>query len=508
MNHRKLFYSKKFFIFNLILVGVIAGFVFSFVIFGTSSGMKAGESAEALETNKLAQRDDGAADGSSAAARSIQNSFRNVARDVLPVVVELKVVEVVKQQVPQGQGWPWDFLFPDREGQENPEGQEREFRNQGLGSGVLVRNEGNKYYVLTNDHVVGEADEIKAVLHDGREYTAALVGKDPRKDLAMVVFETRDKNIPIARLGDSESLQVGDWVLAVGSPFGFVSSVTAGIVSAKGRSGPQGNISDFIQTDAAINRGNSGGALVDIDGNVVGINTWIAAPTGGSVGLGFAIPINNAKSAIDDFIEKGKVEYGWLGVTVGDVTDELAEKLNLDETKGAFVHNIYIDSPADKGGMQPGDFIVEINGRRVESRDEVVRLVGDLRAGETAGFEVIRFGERRSLEVKIGERLDDDSILSNQSKLWPGMTVVPLEDEAKEELQLDSGQEGVLLINVEKGTKAFIHGLRPYDVIESINGEEIESLEDFYKIMGDSSIDKYEINYVREGEKGYAGIVR
>lgn len=504
MNQRKLFYSKKFFVFNLVLVGVIVGFVLSFMIFGTSSNMKLGEEALAQEV-RGPQNTDISGIGT---VQSLQNSFRRVANDVLPVVVELKVVEVVKQQVPQGQGWPWDFLFPDQENNGDQQNQEREFRSQGLGSGVIVRNDGDKYYVLTNDHVVGEADEIKAVLHDNREYTATLVGKDPRKDIAMVVFETKERDIPVASLGDSDAMQVGDWVLAVGSPFGFVSSVTVGIVSAKGRSGPEGNISDFIQTDAAINRGNSGGALVDIYGNVIGINTWIAAPTGGSVGLGFAIPINNAKSAIEDFINKGKVEYGWLGVTVGDVGAELADALGLDEQKGAFVHNIYFDSPADKGGMRPGDFITRINGSSVESRDEVVRVVGDLRAGDSASFEVIRSGRRVNLTVKIGVRADSDKILSNQNKLWPGMTVVPLEDDAKEQLKLEKSQKGILVVNVEKGTKAFIHGLRAYDVIVSINGIEVESLEDFYRIMSDPDVDKFEVNYLREGEKGYAGIVR
>lgn len=503
MNHRKLFYSKKFFIFNLMLVGVIVGFVLALVLFGNSANIKAGEAVQAQETGNVPYTNTTGIE----TAQSLQSSFRSVAKRALPVVVELRVVEVVRQQVPQSNGWPWDFLFPDQEGEEGG-GEEREFRSQGLGSGVIVRRDGDKYYVLTNDHVVGEADEINAVLYDGREYTASLVGKDPRKDLAMVVFETKDRDIDIARLGDSEELQVGDWVLAVGSPFGFVSSVTAGIVSAKGRSGPQGNISDFIQTDAAINRGNSGGALVDIYGNVVGINTWIAAPTGGNVGLGFAIPINNAKGAIEDFITKGKVEYGWLGVTVGDVNRELSELLGLDTVKGAFVHNIYLDSPADKGGMRPGDFIVAINGDEVESRDEVVRTVGDLRAGEQAEFEIIRFGERVELDVRIGERLEREEILSNQNKLWPGMTVVPLTDEAKEQLEIDDSQNGVLVASVERGTKAFVHGMRSYDIIVSINDRTIIDLEDFYQIISDPRTDKFEINYIREGEKGYAGIVR
>lgn len=502
MNHKKLFYSKKFFLFNLVLVGILVGFTLSFVTFGCSTDVKAGEKARAQESSTVSDAD-------TATAESLQNSFRGVAQKALPVVVELKVVEVVRQQVPQSRGWPWDFLFPEEEnnGDENGEGREREFRSQGLGSGVIVRNNGDKYYILTNEHVVGDAEEINVVLNDGREFTATLVGKDSRKDLALVEFESKTE-LPVAELGDSDELQVGDWVLAVGSPFGFVSSVTAGIVSAKGRSGPQGNISDFIQTDAAINRGNSGGALVNIDGEVVGINTWIAAPTGGSVGLGFAIPINNATKAIDDFITKGRVEYGWLGVTVGDLTNEMADKLGIEETSGAFIHNVYIDSPAEKGGIRPGDFITEINGNAVKNRDEVVREVGDLEAGSTATFKVNRFGSMRTLEVKIGERKENEEILANQNKLWPGMIVVPLNEDAREELELDNSQSGVLVASVDRGTKAYIGGIRNYDVITEINDENIASMEDFYRIISDKAVNEFKISYVREGNKYFTGVER
>ncbi len=503
MNHRKLFYSKKFFLFNLVLVGILVGFTLSLVTFGCSTDVKPGEKTQAQ--TKPAES---ATDSDTSTALSLQNSFRSVAEKALPVVVELKIVEIRQQRAPDSRGWPWDFLFPEENDNGNGDNQEREFRSQGLGSGVIVRNEGNKYYILTNDHVVGEADEIIAVLNDGKEYTATLVGKDPRKDLALVMFESEQGNIPIAELGDSDETQVGDWVLAVGSPFGFVSSVTAGIVSAKGRSGPQGNISDFIQTDAAINRGNSGGALVNIHGEVVGINTWIAAPTGGSIGLGFSIPINNAKKTIDDFITKGKVEYGWLGVTVGDVNRELAEELGIEETKGAFIHNVYIDSPADKGGIRPGDFITQINDTKVTSRDEVVRKVGDLEAGDTASFEVNRFGNTRTVKVKIGERKDSEEILSNQKKLWPGMIVVPLDEEVRQQLELDDSQNGVLIANVDRGTKTYIGGIRNYDVVTEINDKKIETIEDFYELIGDNSIDEFKISYLREGEKYFTGIER
>jgi Do/DeqQ family serine protease len=334
---------------------------------------------------------------------------------------------------------------------------------------------------------------------------ATLVGKDPRKDLALVEFSTKD-DLPVATLGDSEELRVGDWVLAVGSPFGFVSSVTAGIVSAKGRSGPQNNISDFIQTDAAINRGNSGGALVNLEGEVVGINTWIAAPTGGSIGLGFAIPINNAKKAIDDFIEKGEVEYGWLGVTVTDLSDAAAEQMNIGDENGAFIHNVYIDSPAHEGGILPGDFVTAINGNNIKNRDELVRVVGDLEAGEQAEFSLIRYGNDATVTVEIGKRKDREAILSQQSKLWPGMIVVPLTDEVQSRMEIEESVDGVVVANVEKQTKPYIGGIRPYDIITEVNDESIGNLLDFYRAINESSTDRYEIGYIREGSKFFIGI--
>ncbi|HTP59626.1 MAG TPA: trypsin-like peptidase domain-containing protein, partial [Spirochaetia bacterium] len=244
--------------------------------------------------------------------QAIQYSFREVAKKVLPVVVEIDVTEVVKQQAPMQS--PFDWFFNQPPGGRG--GGDRSFRRSGLGSGILVRKGSGSYFVLTNNHVVDQATNISVKLADQRVFRAKVVGTDPRKDLAVVSFDSRDA-IPLADLGDSNDLQVGDIVLAVGNPLGFENTITMGIVSALGRRGPSGQVApntDYIQTDASINQGNSGGALVNVKGEVIGINTWIAAPTGGNVGLGFAIPVNNVKKAIDDFLSKGKVEYGWLGV--------------------------------------------------------------------------------------------------------------------------------------------------------------------------------------------------
>jgi Do/DeqQ family serine protease len=481
----------------MIAVSVIAGFALSFVIFGCSDEMSPGEAARAQEQQEAQEQSTAPAE-----LEGLGNSFNSVARQVLPAVVELRVTQVIERSAPQQFGWPWGFGQPDddRQGQGEGDSQQRQFRQQGLGSGVIVRSNGNSYYALTNSHVVGDADEITIIMHDKREYTASLVGKDDRLDLAMVEFETSDE-VAVAELGNSRELQVGDWVLAMGSPFGFVSSVTAGIVSAKGRSGPSNMISEFIQTDAAINRGNSGGPLVNLAGEVIGINTWIAAPSGGNIGLGFALPINTAKQAIDDFIEHGEVQYGWLGVTVSDLPDELAERLDLAKRPGAFVHNIYLGSPAEKAGLRPGDYIIAINGEQVSGNKEVVRVVGGFRAGETARFTVLRFGERKEIEVEIARRKDEEQLRSQLNRLWPGMSVVPLTGEIRSQLDLSSSTRGVLVAGVQEGTEAYGVGLRRSVIITEINGTRITSLEDFYRLVGDPDNESLSITYLRQGER-------
>ncbi|MDR3167146.1 MAG: trypsin-like peptidase domain-containing protein, partial [Treponema sp.] len=278
--------SKNFLIFNLVLIGVMFGFSLAFLSFSCSTP-QAKKTAQAQENAVAIPQD------ALAVAENLQNAFRAVADKVLPSVVELKTVSIRRQQVPNSNGIPWEFFFGPQNG--NPEeSQEREYRTQGLGSGIIVRQDRDTYYILTNNHVVADVNEILVVVNDGTEYTAELVGKDERKDLALVSFKSGD-HFPLAVLGDSDALKVGDWAIAVGSPLGLMSTVTMGIVSAVERTGgPAGNINDFIQTDASINSGNSGGALVNIRGEVIGINTWIASSGGGSMGLGFAIPINNA----------------------------------------------------------------------------------------------------------------------------------------------------------------------------------------------------------------------
>ncbi len=433
----------------------------------------------------------------------MQNSFRQVAQSVLPAVVRIDVVEVRNVQTPQGEGTMpfWEFFFGQNDG-------EREFRSEGLGSGVIVRRDGNRHFVLTNAHVIGDAQEITVRLDDGRDYTASLVGRDIRQDLALVEFSSRERDIAVAVLGDSDSLQVGDWVLAMGSPLGFQSTVTAGIVSALGRSGgPDDNISDFIQTDASINRGNSGGALVNIYGEVVGINTWISSQTGGNIGLGFSIPVNNVKRAIDDFIADGQVQYGWLGVQIVSIVEEIAESLSLQDLNGALVTSVYQTSPAGRGGILPGDFIIGINDKKITSSDELVREVGRLVAGDQAKFELLRNGEERELTLRITSR-EAESVIAGQSRdLFPGFSVYPLTREVREQLDDSGSMSGVIVRVITPRTPGAVSGIAVGDVITEINGESVSDLRSFYAALADSDR-RLEFRTVRSGEEVTRTIVK
>ena len=448
--------------------------------------------------------------------QGLQASLREVSRDVLPTVVEIDVVNVVRQRAPSN---PFQFFFDFRRGdprradpqQPAPQGQEREFRRQGLGSGVIVRRVGEKVYVLTNNHVAGRADEINIKLNDGRTFKGKLVGGDERKDLALVVFETRE-NVPVARLGNSDSLQVGDLVLAVGNPLGFASTVTMGIVSATGRESVAGSdlsgFTDYIQTDAAINQGNSGGALVNIQGELVGINTWIASNSGGSIGLGFAIPINNARQAIDDFISKGKVEYGWLGINVGELNEAAAKEMRPEGAGGAFVFGVFQDSPADKAGLQSGDVVVRINGAPIRSSTQLLQVVGNLAPGAAARFDLLRFGQPLSVTVRIASRPEEKAISEQAGKLWPGINPVPLTEEIRRQLNLPARAGEVAVASVEEGSAAAVAGLQPGDIIRTINGREVRGLLDFYRLLNERGGREVNFKIFRQGNEMIIGLIR
>lgn len=485
MNFVQKFSSKNLFVFNLIFIGIIFGFSLAFVSFSCSTP-KAQKTVHAEEAPAVIPSD------ALAIAVGLQTAFHSVADKVLPSVVELKTVSISKQTMPNMpnfnfNGIPWDFFFGprdqgDNKGQDNQ--QQREYRSQGLGSGIIVRFNDGKYYVLTNNHVVKDANEIRVATKDGKEYPADLVGSDERKDLALVSFKTSDK-YPLAELGDSDKTQVGDWAIAMGNPLGeqFSFSVTMGIVSAVGRTGgPGGNINDFLQTDAPINQGNSGGPLVNIYGEVIGINTWIASNNGGgSVGLGFAIPINNAKRAIDEFITSGTTSYGWIGVQLNDPGTDVLTALGVQDKRGALASQVFLGSPADKGGIKPGDFITNVNDKEVRGTNQLVLMVGDLKPGDTAKFTVIRDGVSKDFQVRVEVR--NDQVASDNKKLWPGVYVVPLTDDVRDSLKIDKNAKGLAVADVTSGSPADIVGLRAGDVITEVNGEAVKDIASYYKLL-------------------------
>jgi serine protease Do len=440
----------------------------------------------------------------------IQYSFRQVAEAVLPVVVEINTEELVTQRSPRFQS-PWDFFFGNPE---NRQGQEREFRQPGLGSGVLVERQGNKVYVLTNNHVVGSADKINVRLHDEREFSGKLVAADPRRDLAVVVFETREQ-LPLASLGNSDDLHVGDLVLAVGNPFGFESTVTMGIVSALGRRAEVGasvaNLTDYIQTDAAINPGNSGGALVNLRGEVIGINTWIASQTGSNSGLGFAVPINNARKTVSDILSKGKVEYGWLGVSINDLDNRLfpgvRDQFKIGDQGGAFVLNVYKGSPAYKAGVQPGDYVLSIGGQSLRNADQLTQVVGNLPPGKDYELKLLRGGAPLTLSIRLAIRQEDKELASQNKNLWPGLFVGVLTDDLRKELKLSDKVKGPVVTAVWENSPAAVAGLKQGDVVLKVNDTEVSTVYDFYQELNAAAKDVM-LRLLREDNELVIGLVK
>ncbi|MBF1803731.1 DegQ family serine endoprotease [Alloalcanivorax profundimaris] len=354
---------------------------------------------------------------------------------------------------------------------------------ESLGSGFIISSDG---YVLTNYHVVGEADEIVVRLQDRRELDAELVGSDPQSDLALIKVDAKD--LPVADIGSSENLSVGEWVLAIGAPFGFDSSVTAGIVSAKGRSLPTDNYVPFIQTDVAINPGNSGGPLFNLKGQVVGINSQIVSRSGGYMGLSFAIPIDLAMDVVDQLKENGEVSRGWLGVLIQEVDRDLAESFGLDKPMGALVAQVQPGSPASKAGLQAGDVIIGFNGKEIQRSAQLPKWVGALKAGTEADMTVVRDGDEQTLTVTVGELPDDPQQAMNQGGEGGddgadrlGLSVRPA---SPAELSRVEAANGVMITGVEKGPAARA-GLRRGDVLVSLDGQDLKSPEDYQRIVGE-----------------------
>jgi serine protease Do len=355
------------------------------------------------------------------------------------------------------------------------------FTSRSLGSGFIISNDG---YVITNHHVVKGADEIIIKLSDRRELIAELVGSDPRSDIALLKLDA--KNLPTVKIGNSDKVKVGQWVLAIGSPFGFDASVTAGIVSAKGRSLPSENYVPFIQTDVAINPGNSGGPLFDLDGNVIGINSQIYTRSGGFMGLSFAIPMEVAMDVVDQLKTHGFVSRGWLGVYIQEVTRELAESFGMEKPTGALVAKILPGSPAEGTEIEVGDIILSFDGKEISNSASLPPLVGGTRVGEVVKLKVMRNGKTKTLKLKIGQLPDKNQLMAgaapeSEEKAEDtvlGLTLRALTEEELKTMELDNG--GLLVLDVQTGS-AKSAGIHQGDVIQIINGESVESVDDFKK---------------------------
>jgi len=349
---------------------------------------------------------------SAVAKNGIPDSFAELAAKQAHVAVNVSTTKIVKsmQRFSPFQSREFKDFFGD-EFFRHFFGQipEQEMKQRSLGSGVVVSRDG---YILTNNHVVADADEILVTLSDKKKYEAQIIGRDPKTDLALIKIKT-ENTIPAARLGDSDKLKVGDWVVAIGNPFGLGSTVTAGIVSAKGRVIGAGPYDNFIQTDASINPGNSGGPLFNLNGEVIGINTAIVSQSGGNVGIGFAIPINMAKSVMPQLKERGKVIRGWLGVSIQLVTQEIKEKFGLKTEEGALIGEVTKGSPADKGGLKRGDVIINFDGKKIKTMNTLPSMVAETPVGKEIEILIIRKGKEKRLTITIGELQEDTRVAAS-----------------------------------------------------------------------------------------------
>lgn len=427
-------------------------------------------------------------------------AFRHVAKKVSPAVVFIKVEKEISSQGPAEFYSPFnDDLFRRFFGTppqfQRPHHAPQKRREAGQGSGFLISPDG---YILTNNHVVGDADLVSVQMNDGREYTAEIVGTDPGSDLAVIKIDESD--LPFLKLGSSERLEVGNWVLAVGNPFGLSHTLTAGVVSAKGRSGIGLNdYEDFIQTDAAINPGNSGGPLVNLDGEVVGINTAIFSRSGGYMGIGFAIPVDMAKSIKSQLIEHGEVKRGRLGVYIQDMTKDLAEFFDLDKTTGILITQVLEDSPAEDADLKRGDVIIEVDGDKVDKVSTFRNRIALTAPGTKVQLTILRDGDREKIKVKIGALEPSESGQKSGSSDLPtlGLSLQSLTPELAERFGYED-QQGVLVAGVESGSLADRAGINRGSLILEIDRKRVTSVKEAKNLLKSKA--KTHLFLVRQGQ--------
>jgi serine protease Do len=429
-------------------------------------------------------------------ARSAPESFADLAEQLLPSVVNISSTQTVEDGVPDEE---LDEFFKDFFDRQRREGEPR--RATSLGSGFIIDATG---YIVTNNHVVAEADEITVRLHDEREFKAVLIGTDDKTDLALLKVES-PIGLPAVRWGDSDATRIGDWVLAIGNPFGLGGSVTAGIVSARQRDINAGPYDDFLQTDASINRGNSGGPMFNMDGEVIGINTAIFSPSGGSVGIGFAIPSQLARHVIDQLREFGHARRGWLGVRIQTVTDDLVEGLRLKDTKGALVANVTPGGPAAEAGIQQGDVVIEFDGKPITEMRRLPRVVAETPVDKEVDVVVWRQGREMTLKVRVGE-LDESEVAAATPETGPdaaptpegpietlGLVGAELSAELRERFQLGDEASGVVVTDVDPQGPSAEKGLQAGDVIVEVDQQTVATPNDVVARVDEAKANGYRV---------------
>ncbi|MGM0508629.1 MAG: DegQ family serine endoprotease [Fusobacteriota bacterium] len=404
-----------------------------------------------------------------------QEEFAKVAEKVKPAVVNIRTTKTIKQQYYD----PFEEFFNNRR---TPKSYEREATS--LGSGFLISEDG---YLLTNDHVISGADKIEVKFSDGSEYDASVVGTDSDTDVAVLKIDSDKNDFKYLKFGDSDELKVGHWGIAFGNPYGLTSTVTVGIISAKGRSGMGiENYENFIQTDASINPGNSGGPLVNLNGEVVGMNTAILSKSGGNVGIGFAIPINMIKVIKDSLIKTGEVKRAWLGVSVQPLTRKMAEKFGLENrTTGVLVSKVLEDTPAEKYGLKKGDIILEIDGEKIDNFYKLSAVISTNLPGSKVNIKILRDGKEENVEVRLGKK---DDFASGNKIL--GMELATLDETLNEKFGYRKDLEGVAITGIDNQSEVAQKGIQPGDIIFEVNNRRVRNIEEFREIY--SSIDSGE----------------
>jgi len=438
-------------------------------------------------------------------------AFTEIAKVVTPAVVNISTTKIVRRETIS----PFfgDPFFRDFFG-EDPFREfriPRKWKEQSLGSGVIASSDG---YIITNNHVIEKAEEIKVSLSDKRDFKGKVVGSDPKTDIAVIKIDA--KNLPTIPWGDSDKLQVGEFVLAIGNPYGLNQTVTMGIISAVGRANVGiADYEDFIQTDAAINPGNSGGPLVNIRGELIGINTAIFSRTGGYQGIGFAVPSNMARSVMDQLVKKGKVVRGWLGVSIQELNTELAKEFGLKDLKGALVGDVTSQSPAAKAGIKRGDVILSYNGKVVDNVGSLRNMVSQTQPGTRVKIKILRDKKEMEVEALIAElpkELPETDISGREGteegeNVLSGITVRELTREMARELNLSRKERGVVIIRIEPGSPAEEAGLKRGDLIKEINHKEVTGLKDYNRIASGIGRDETVLLYInREGKKFYVTV--